>query len=73
MERDMPLIKHVDQVCDGCLVHKHRRTPFPAVAGYRAGEYLHLVHHDLCVPISHPMHGGKRYFLLLVDDKSRYM
>jgi hypothetical protein len=73
MVRGMPAIKHVDQICDGCLIGKQRRTPFPAEANYRATERLDLVHGDLCGPISPPTHGGRRYFLLLVDDKTRYM
>ena len=34
---------------------------------------LDLVHGDLCGPITPATPGGKQYFLLLVDDKSRYM
>jgi hypothetical protein len=34
---------------------------------------LGLVHADLCGPIDPPTPGGKKYFLLLVDDHSRYM
>jgi hypothetical protein len=34
---------------------------------------LDLVNGDLCGPISPATPGGKRYFLLLVDDKSRFM
>ena len=32
-----------------------------------------MVHGDLCGPITPATPGGKQYFLLLVDDKSRYM
>ncbi|WVZ94595.1 hypothetical protein U9M48_040468 [Paspalum notatum var. saurae] len=32
-----------------------------------------MVHGDLCGPIRPATHGGRRYFLLLVDDHSRYM
>jgi transposase InsO family protein len=32
-----------------------------------------LVHGDLCGPIIPSTPNGKRYFLLLVDDKSKYM
>jgi transposase InsO family protein len=73
MVHGMPMIEHVDEICDGCLVGKQRRASFPATAKYRADERLDLVHGDLCGPISPPTHGGKRYFLLLVDDKTRYM
>ena len=34
---------------------------------------LELVHGDLCRPITPAINGGQRYFLLLVDDCSRYM
>jgi hypothetical protein len=73
MVRGLPAIEHVEQLCDGCLIGKQRRSPFPAEANYRATERLDLVHGDLCGPISPPTHGGRKYFLLLVDDKSRYM
>jgi hypothetical protein len=71
MVRGLPLLEQVDQVCDGCLVGKQRRTPFPAQAQRRADSVLELVHGDLCCPIT-PTSGNK-YFLLLVDDLSRYM
>jgi hypothetical protein len=34
---------------------------------------LELVHGDLCEPVTSATLGGWRYFLLLVDDVSRYM
>ena len=34
---------------------------------------LDLVHGDLCGPITPATPGGKKFFLLLVDDKSRFM
>lgn len=34
---------------------------------------LDLVHDDLCGPIMLVTPTGKQYFLLLVDDRSRYM
>ncbi|XP_022944047.1 uncharacterized protein LOC111448597 [Cucurbita moschata] len=36
-------------------------------------ESLDLVHGDLCGPISSMTYGGNRYFMLLVDDFSRFM
>ena len=73
MVRGLPSISHVDQICDGCLIGKQRRSPFPQEARYRANDRLELVHGDLCGPIAPATHGGKRYFLLFVDDMSRYM
>lgn len=69
----LPHIHHVEQICDGCLVGKQRRTSFPINASYRAEEVLDLVHGDICGPISPATPGCKRYFLLVVDDNSRFM
>ena len=46
---------------------------FPKAAKYRAVDALELVHGDLYGPITPATNGGRRYFLLLVDDCSRYM
>jgi len=73
MVTGMPSIKHAGELCDSCLAGKQRRLPFPKAAKYRVAERLELVHGDLCGPITPATHGGRRYFLLLVDDSSRYM
>jgi transposase InsO family protein len=39
----------------------------------RLSERLELVHEDLCGPVTPATPGGRRYFLLLIDDLSRYM
>jgi transposase InsO family protein len=69
----LPSVDHVQQLCDACLVGKQRRAPFPQKAKYRATDTLELVQADVCGPISPATPGGKRYFMLLVDDASRYM
>jgi hypothetical protein len=46
---------------------------FLVKAEYRAERRLELVHGDLCGPISPVTPRGNKYFLLLVDDLSRYM
>lgn len=73
MVRGLPTIDHTDQLCDGCLAGKQRRLPFPEEAKFRAQEALELVHGDLCGPITPATPGGRKYFLLLVDDMSRHM
>jgi len=73
MARGLPEIDHVAQFCDTCVITKHRRAPFPSEAQYRAQDPLELVHGDLCGPISPANPGGRSYFLLLVDDATRYM
>jgi transposase InsO family protein len=73
MVRGMPRIEHPEQLCDACLAGKQRRAPFPQVAKFRATMPLQLVYGDLCGPISPVTQGGRRYFLVLVDDHSRMM
>ena len=73
MVRGLPQIDHVEQICDSCMAGKQRRRPFPATSNYRAKNLLDLVHADLCGPITPETPGGKKLFLLAVDDKSRYM
>jgi hypothetical protein len=71
--RGLPILSQVNQICEACLAGKHRRTPLPHQALRRATEPLELVHGDICSPISPVTPSGNRYFLLLVDDYSRYM
>ena len=40
---------------------------------YYTVEALELVHGDLCGPITPATPSGRKYFILLVDDCSRYM
>lgn len=67
MVRGLLHIKHADELCDSCLAGKKRRLLFPKATKYRMAEALELVHADLCGPIKPATHGGRRYFILLVD------
>lgn len=69
----LPQLKQVDQLCDGYLISKQRCSPFPQEAVYRAERPLQLVHGDICGPITPATLAGKRYFVLIVDDFTRYM
>jgi transposase InsO family protein len=69
----VPLITHPDQLCQACLIAKQTRQPFPAAARYRAKEPLELLHIDLCGPIKSSTAAGNRFFMLIVDDYSRWM
>jgi transposase InsO family protein len=73
MVRGMPVIKHPEQVCDTCVTTNQRQHPFPQQAQYRTQKQLELIHDDLCGPVTPATPGGRRYFLLLIDDVSRYM
>jgi hypothetical protein len=69
----MPKIEHIEQLCTGCLVGKQRRAQFPRKSEYRVEDVLELVHGDICGPTSLSTPSGNRYFILLVDDASRFM
>ena len=69
----MPCVDHVEQLCDTCMVTKLKRRPFLRQASYCATEQLELVHGDLCGLVSLATPRGRCYFLLLVDDATRYM
>jgi len=43
------------------------------MSSYRAEKGLEIVHADLCGHITPKTLGGASYFLLVVDDYSRYM
>jgi transposase InsO family protein len=66
-------LDHVEQLCDVYALTKQRRLPFPQQSSFRAKERLELMHGDLCGPVTPATAGGRHYFLLLVDDLSRYM
>ncbi|GJU00424.1 zinc finger, CCHC-type containing protein [Tanacetum coccineum] len=69
----MPKLNIPPQPCEGCLVGKQTRNPFPTHTSYIAKKRLELIHGDLCGPVSPPTPSGNRYFMLLVDDYSRVM
>lgn len=58
--------------CSVCCEGKQCRLPFSHV-GTRSTEKLELVHTDLCGPMEVVSMGGSKYFLLFVDDYTRYI
>jgi hypothetical protein len=71
--RGLPDIASVEHPCEACMAGKQKRASFLAQAQYRVDTALELVHGDLCGKISPQTMVGNNYFLLMVDDKSRYM
>ena len=57
--------------CEGCLVGKMCRKPFPAVGEIRSTRRLQLVHGDVCGPMHTPSIGGAKYFVTFIDDNTR--
>jgi len=62
MVSSMPIVDKDEQVCDGCVIGKQHKIPFPRVSGYLAKKGLELVHTVLCGQITPPTPGGKFYF-----------
>jgi transposase InsO family protein len=73
MARGMPVVNHVEQMCDTCVTTKQRRRAFPTAAAYRAQNQLELVHGDLCGPVTPATPVGNSYILLLVDNATGFM
>lgn len=73
MVHGLPLVEYADQIYDNCLAGKQRHVSFAHHARYRAEDQFELVHGDLYGSISPATRNGKKYFLLLVDDATRYM
>jgi transposase InsO family protein len=73
MVRGLPPISHAEQFCDTCVLAKHHHGVFLKQSKYRTDKALELVHDDLCGPVKPAIPGGRRYFLLVVDDATRYM
>jgi hypothetical protein len=69
----MPHVKHMEQFCYCCVLAKQWWLPFPRQASFHAKEKLELVHGDLCGTVTPATPRGRCFFLLLIDDMSRYM
>jgi hypothetical protein len=73
MVHGLPPISHAEQFCDTCVLAKHHRGVLPKQSKYHADKALELVHDNLCGLVKPATSSGWRYFLLLVDDATRYM
>ena len=57
--------------CEPCLMDKMTKTPFSETME-RATELLEIIHTDVCGPMNIEACGRYRYFLIFIDDLSRY-
>jgi hypothetical protein len=73
MVEGMLILDRVEEFCDGCALGKQQRRSFPQVENYHGSNPLDLFHADLSGKIIPRTIGGKNYFLLIVDDHSRFM
>jgi hypothetical protein len=66
-------VKHIHHLCANYIMTKLKRSSFPSLAKQCAEGLLDPNHGDFCGLITPVTSRGKKYFLLLVDDMSKYM
>ncbi|KAL4363436.1 hypothetical protein GQ457_04G018680 [Hibiscus cannabinus] len=71
MVRYFPSISLNNDLCEPCKLGKQHRLPFPKEKVWKASEKLQLVHTDICEPHRTLSLGGKKYFILFIDDFTR--
>jgi transposase InsO family protein len=64
-------LSHDDQKCEVCIKAKQKRKIVRIPVKPTTTPY-ELVHSDVCGAFATPSLGGKRYFIVFVDDFSRY-
>jgi len=71
MTHGLPDIQEKKSICEACQLGKQTRVVFPDNV-FRALSKLQLVHTDVCGPMHNESLNGSKYFLLFVDDYSRF-
>jgi transposase InsO family protein len=59
--------------CAACMLGKSHRAPFRPVTSAVTRAPLELIHVDVCGPFPVQSRGGASYFLVVVDDWTRYV
>jgi hypothetical protein len=71
--RDEFILKAKDGgVCAECMAGRQTREPRPEGGSARATVPLHRLHVDLCGPMPETSYQGHAYYLLVVDEATRY-
>ena len=52
---------------------RHHRSSFPKSGGKRATQLLEIVHCDICGKIEAKTLSRAEYFVIFIDDKSRFV
>ncbi|GJZ35162.1 putative ribonuclease H-like domain-containing protein [Tanacetum coccineum] len=63
---------HKEHLCPSCEQGKGKKASHPPKPILNSKQRLHLLHMDLCGPMSFESINGKRYVLVIVDDYSSY-
>ena len=64
--------RHAENKCEGCVLGKSHRNPFPKQSNNRATKPYEIIHSDVCGPMQIESKGGSRYMVTFTDDYSRY-
>ena len=72
MAEGLPVIKDDHIECDACALGKQHKNEFPNHEEKRQTELLEIIHTDVCGPMQTRSLGGAWYFLIFVDDRSRF-
>jgi hypothetical protein len=72
MVEGLPMLKNEKVSCDGCALGKMRRDEFLSNPNKKKRDVLDLVHTDVSGPMQTRSLGGAFYFLLFIDDCTRY-
>ena len=72
MVEGFPSIQTPNGVCVGFLVGKHPEKKYDVGKAHRASSVLDLIHSDVVGPIPTNSINGCSYFLIFIDDFSRY-
>jgi hypothetical protein len=72
MVEGLPMLKNEKVVCDGCALGNMYRDEFPSNTDKKKRDVLDLVHTNVCGPMQTRSLGGTFYFLLFIDDCTRF-
>jgi hypothetical protein len=72
MVEGLPMLKNENVSCEGCALGKMHRDEFPSNLDKKKRDVLDLVHTDVCGPMQTRSLGGAFYFLLFIDNCTRY-
>ena len=59
------------ETCESCLIGKMTKSPFTRYRD-RTSDILGLIYTDVCSPISTKVRGRYSYFIIFIDDLSRF-
>ncbi|XP_012468970.1 uncharacterized protein LOC105787068 [Gossypium raimondii] len=69
---DMSKVEVKNTVCEVCQLGKQARLLFPVNKAWRARDKLQLVHSNVCGPMKTPSLNDSKYFILFIDDLTRF-